>query len=71
MTALRFVIIQHVSHYAVAPDRHGGRLGVLEPVNMDGFYSDQESAEDVARYMAGCRPDLETLVLSVVAKVAP
>lgn len=46
------------------------RLGVLHPVNMDGFYRDLADAEGVAKYMAEERPDLETYLATAVRKVS-
>lgn len=65
MPKMKFVIVQHAPsvNVAIAP----GRYGVLQPVNMDGFYSSKETAQDVADYMAEERPDLETLVLAVAS----
>lgn len=48
-----------------------GRLGVLHPVNMDGFYRHLEDAEDVARHMAEERPDLHTFVLEGLREIEP
>jgi hypothetical protein len=47
-----------------------GRLGVINPVNMDGFYSDRIDANSVANFMAEERPDLETFLVQVVEKVS-
>jgi len=67
MTTMKFAIVQRASNGKVSNDP--GRYGVLVPVNMDGFYSDREVADDVARFMADQRPDLETLVVEVLAKL--
>ena len=66
---MSFLIIQH--DRSAKTRRSDARLGVLTPVNLDGVYARQEDAEDVARFMAGQRPDLETFVAQVVRKVQP
>lgn len=48
-----------------------GRLGVLHPVNMDGFYCDQKEADEVAEYMADERPDLITFVMEGLREIKP
>lgn len=64
MPKLKFVIVQHAPNADVLMTP--GRYGVLQPVNMDGFYSSKEDAQGVADFMAEMRPDLETLLLEVV-----
>lgn len=64
---MSFVIVQHDKH--ATPDRTAGRFGVLTPVNMDGFYSSEGAAAEVAAFMAEQRPDLETVVLAVVRRL--
>lgn len=66
---MRFLIIQHDP--LANPRRSDGRFGVLTPVNMDGFYSRETDAADVAEFMAEQRPDLETLIVQTVRKVRP
>lgn len=66
---MSFLIIQH--DRSAKTRRSDARLGVLTPVNLDGVYARQEDAEDVARFMAGQRPDLETFVVQAVRKVTP
>ncbi len=62
-----FAVIQYDPR--IRPSRAAGRIGVLEPVNMDGFYADFESAQGVAEYMAECHPDLRVLVVKVSAQL--
>jgi hypothetical protein len=69
MSNIRFVIIQHDDSANVPPV--AGRHGVLTPINMDGFYDRLEAAQSVASFMAEMRPDLETLIVSVVSRVTP
>ena len=45
------------------------RLGVLNPINADGFYSGVQEAEGVAAYMAEERPELETYIVSTIRKI--
>jgi hypothetical protein len=66
MSAGQFVVIQYDP--SIRPSRAAGRIGVLEPINMDGFWHDFEDARDVAEYMAECHPDLRVLVVKVLFK---
>jgi hypothetical protein len=65
MSAGQFAVIQYDP--SIRPSRAAGRIGVLEPINMDGFYADLDSAHDVAEYMAECNPHLRVLVVEVSA----
>lgn len=51
--------------------RDAGRIGVLAPVNMDGFYSTEADARELAKYMASERQDLKTFVVRVIGQVRP
>jgi hypothetical protein len=61
-----FAVIQYDPR--IRPSRAAGRIGVLEPINMDGFWHDFERAREVAEYMAECHPDLQILVVKVLFK---
>lgn len=67
MNMLRHFVIQVDPNER--PTLSDGRLGVLHPVNMDGFYLEIADAEDVARYMAEERPDLKTYLATAVRQV--
>ena len=67
MSELKYLVLQVDPAANVSDD--SGRYGVLIPVNLDGFYSHESDAGEVAIFMSEQRPDLDTFVVSVVKAV--